>query len=64
MLTISHLREEVEILTDERDTAVHENTEMMFYIDELKEKYEAERNLRVEAEKAYDQVASEAYDMP
>lgn len=33
----NHLREEVALLTHERDTAVHENTEMMFYIDDLQE---------------------------
>jgi chromosome segregation ATPase len=59
----NHLREEVVLLTNERDTAVHENTEMMFDINELQDKWEAEHNLRVEAEKAYDKVASEAYDM-
>ena len=59
----NHLREEVARLTDERNTAVHENTEMMFDINELQDKWEAEHNLRVEAEKAYDKVASEAYDM-
>lgn len=59
----NHLREEVARLTNERDTAVHENTEMMFDINELQDKWEAEHNLRAEAEKAYDKVASEAYDM-
>jgi chromosome segregation ATPase len=59
----NRLREEVARLTDERNTAVHENTEMMFDINELQDKWEAEHNLRVEAEKAYDKVASEAYDM-
>lgn len=59
----NHLREEVVQLTNERDTAIHENTEMMFDINELQDKWEAEHNLRVEAEKAYDKVASEAYDM-
>lgn len=59
----NRLREEVARLTNERDTAVHENTEMMFDINELQDKWEAEHNLRVEAEKAYDKVASEAYDM-
>ena len=59
----NHLREEVARLTNERDTAVHENTEMMFEINELQDKWEAEHNLRAEAEKAYDKVASEAYDM-
>lgn len=59
----NRLREEVVQLTNERDTAVHENTEMMFDINELQDKWEAEHNLRVEAEKAYDKVASEAYDM-
>lgn len=33
----NRLREEVALLTHERDTAVHENTEMMFYIDDLQE---------------------------
>lgn len=33
----NRLREEVARLTNERDTAVHENTEMMFYIDDLQE---------------------------
>lgn len=59
----NRLREEVTRLTNERDTAVHENTEMMFDINELQDKWEAEHNLRVEAEKTYDKVASEAYDM-
>ena len=59
----NRLREEVVRLTEERNTAVHENTEMMFEINELQDKWEAEHNLRVEAEKAYDKVASEAYDM-
>ena len=59
----NHLRAEVVRLTEERNTAVHENTEMMFEINELQDKWEAEHNLRAEAEKAYDKVASEAYDM-
>lgn len=33
----NRLRSEVALLTAERDTAVHENTEMMFYIDDLQE---------------------------
>ena len=33
----NRLREEVALLTHERDTAVHENTEMMFYINDLQE---------------------------
>lgn len=33
----NRLREEVARLINERDTAVHENTEMMFYIDDLQE---------------------------
>ena len=50
-------------LTTERDTSVSENSELIFTINELQDKWEAEHNLRVEAEKAYDKVASEAYDM-
>lgn len=50
-------------LTTERDTSVSENSELIFTINELQDKLEVERNLRVEAEKAYDKVASEAYDM-
>ena len=59
----NHLRSEVVRLTEERNVAVHENTEMIFDINELQDKWEAEHNLRVEAEKAYDKVASEVYDM-
>jgi chromosome segregation ATPase len=36
---------------------------MTFDLNELRDKCEIEHNLRVEAEKAYDKVASEAYDM-
>lgn len=50
MLTTSRLREEVEILTDERNTAVDENTQLTFELAELKDKYEAERALRWNAE--------------
>ena len=50
MLTISRLREEVEILVNERDTAVDENTQLTFELAELKDKYEAERALRWNAE--------------
>ena len=35
----NRLREEVALLTHEHDTAVHENTEMMFYIDDLQENH-------------------------
>lgn len=49
-LTTSHLREEVEILTNERNTAVDENTQLTFELTELKDKYEAERALRWNAE--------------
>lgn len=49
-LTISRLREEVEILVNERDTAVDENTQLTFELAELKDKYEAERALRWNAE--------------
>ena len=59
----NRLREEVARLTTERDTSVSENSELIFTINELQDKLEVERNLRVEAEKAYDKVASEAYDM-
>lgn len=59
----NRLRSEVALLTAERDTAVSENSELIFTINELQDKWEAEHNLRAEAEKAYDKVASEAYDM-
>ena len=59
----NRLRNEVELLTYERDTAVKGNSELTDEIIELRDKLEAEHNLRVEAEKAYDEVASEAYDM-
>lgn len=59
----NRLREEVARLTNERDTSVSENSELIFTINELQDKLEVERNLRVEAEKTYDKVASEAYDM-
>lgn len=59
----NRLRSEVELLTYERDTAVKGNSELTDEIIELRDKLEAEHNLRVEAEKAYDEVASEAYDM-
>ena len=59
----NHLRSEVVRLTTERNTAVNENSELIFSINELQDKWEAEHNLRAEAEKAYDEVASEAYDM-
>lgn len=59
----NRLREEVARLTTERDTSVSENSELIFTINELQDKLEVERNLRAEAEKAYDKVASEAYDM-
>ena len=59
----NRLREEVARLTNERNTAVNENTFLTFDNNELKDKYKVERNLRAEAEKSYDEVASEAYDM-
>lgn len=59
----NRLREEVARLTTERDTSVSENSELIFTINELQDKWEAELNLRAEAERAYDKVASEAYDM-
>ena len=59
----NRLREEVARLTTERDTSVSENSELIFTINELQDKLEVERNLRIEAEKTYDKAASEAYDM-
>ena len=59
----NRLREEVARLTTERDTSVSENSELIFTINELQDKLEAEHNLRVETDKAYDKMASEAYDM-
>ena len=59
----NRLREEVARLTTERDTSVSENSELIFTINELQDKWEVELNLRAEAERAYDKVASEAYDM-
>ena len=59
----NRLREEVARLTTERDTSVSENSELIFTINELQDRLEVERILRVEAEKTYDKVASEAYDM-
>ena len=59
----NRLRSEVALLTAERNTSVSENSELIFTINELQDKWEAEHNLRVEAEKAYDRVTSEAYDM-
>lgn len=59
----NRLRSEVALLTAERDTSVSENSELIFTINELQDKWEVEHNLRVEAEKAYDRVTSEAYDM-
>ena len=51
MLTISRLRSEIALLTAERDTCVSENSELIFTINELQDKWEAEHNLRAEAEK-------------
>ena len=59
----NRLREEVARLTTERDTSVSENGELIFTINELQDKLEAEHNLRVETDKAYDKMAAEAYDM-
>lgn len=59
----NHLRSEVARLTNERDTVVKDNSELINENIELRDELEAEHNLRVEAEKAYDKVASEAYDM-
>ena len=60
---LAWVREEVARLTNERDTAVNENTVMTFDLNELRDKWEVERNLHTEAVKAYDKVASEVYDM-
>ena len=60
---LAWVREEVARLTNERDAAVNENTVMTFDFNELREKWEVERNLRTEAVKAYDKVAAEVYDM-
>ena len=46
----NHLREEVARLTNERDAAVSENTVMTFDLNELRDKWEVERNLRTEYE--------------
>ena len=59
----NRLRSEVALLTAERDTSVSENSELIFTINELQDKWEAEHNLRVETDRAYDKMASEAYDM-
>ena len=59
----NHLRSEVVRLTTERNTVVKDNSELINENIELRDELEAEHNLRAEAEKAYDKVASEAYDM-
>lgn len=59
----NRLRSEVVLLTAERDTTVSENNELITTINELQDKLGTEINLRAEAERAYDKVASEAYDM-
>lgn len=59
MLTISRLREEIEILIDERDTAVNENTEMMFKINKLRDEWEAEHNLHAVANKRLEALQEE-----
>lgn len=56
----NRLREQVARLTDERNTAVDKNTEMMFDINELQDKWEAEHDLRAEAEKERDMYRSAA----
>jgi chromosome segregation ATPase len=58
-LTISRLREEIEILIDERDTAVNENTEMMFKINKLRDEWEAEHNLHAVANKRLEALQEE-----
>ena len=46
----NRLREEVARLTNERDAAINENTVMTFDLNELRDKWEIERNLRTEYE--------------
>lgn len=59
----NHLRSEVVRLTEERNVAVRENTALTFDINDLQDKCKVERNLRAEAERAYNKVTAEAYDM-
>lgn len=56
----NRLREEVARLTNERDTSVSENSELIFTINELQDKWEAEHNLRANAEKERDMYRSSA----
>lgn len=56
----NRLREEVALLTHERDTSVSENSELIFTINELQDKWEVEHNLRANAEKERDMYRSSA----
>ena len=56
----NRLREEVTRLTTERDTSVSENSELIFTINELQDKWEVEHNLRANAEKERDMYRSSA----
>lgn len=53
---VIHLQNEIARLTNERDASVNENSELIFKINELQDKLEVEHNLRVEAEKEYDEL--------
>jgi chromosome segregation ATPase len=55
----NRLREEVKRLTNERDVAVTESTEMTFKIDELRDKWEAEHNLHTVANKRLEELQEE-----
>ena len=57
---IEWLEEEIARLTNERDTSVSENSELIFTINELQDKLEVERNLRANAEKERDMYRSSA----
>lgn len=56
---LAWVREEVARLTAERDTAVDENTVMTFDFNELREKWEVERNLRTKAERQVEELNNE-----
>jgi regulator of replication initiation timing len=56
---LAWVREEVARLTNERDTAVNENTVMTFDFNELREKWEVERNLRTKAERQVEELRTE-----
>jgi DNA repair exonuclease SbcCD ATPase subunit len=56
---LAWMREEVARLTNERDTAVNENTVITFDFNELREKWEVERNLRTKAERQVEELRTE-----